>query len=115
MKQPLRLSPIDSYRLMLLIKCPYCEQQRPEVEFAYAGEAHIERPTDSSAQSDEEWVSFLFLRSNTRGTHFERWYHVHGCARYFNAVRDTVSDKFILTYPAGKPQPTESEIKEATQ
>ena len=98
---------------MLLIRCPYCEQDRPEIEFSYAGEAHINRPLDPSALSDAEWESFLFLRSNTRGTHFERWYHIHGCARYFNAVRDTVSDKFIMTYPAGQSRPTESEIKAA--
>ena len=29
---------------MLLIHCPYCEQDLPELEFAYAGEAHIARP-----------------------------------------------------------------------
>ena len=63
--------------------------------------------------SDEEWEAYLFLRSNPRGTHFERWIHIHGCARYFNAVRDTVSDKFILTYAAGQPRPTAQEIEDA--
>jgi len=96
---------------MILIRCPYCEQELPEIEFSYAGEAHIERPADPSALSDTEWEEFLFLRTNTRGTHFERWYHIHGCARYFNAVRNTVSDKFIMTYVAGKPRPTENELK----
>ncbi len=98
---------------MLLIRCPYCQQDRAEVEFAYAGEAHIDRPSDPSALSDAEWESFLFLRSNPRGTHFERWVHIHGCARYFNAVRDTVSDRFLMTYEAGKPRPTKREIEEA--
>ncbi len=98
---------------MLLIRCPYCEQDRAELEFAYAGEAHIERPGDPSALSDAEWESFLYLRSNPRGMHFERWYHIHGCARYFNAVRDTVSDKFVMTYKAGKPRPGKLEIEDA--
>ena len=98
---------------MLLIRCPYCEQDRAEVEFSYAGEAHIVRPVDPSALSDAEWESFLFLRTNARGTHFERWYHIHGCGRYFNAVRDTVSDTFVMTYQAGKPRPTERQIAEA--
>ena len=31
---------------MLLIRCPYCETERPEIEFRYAGEAHIARPAD---------------------------------------------------------------------
>ena len=97
---------------MLLIKCPYCQQERAEVEFSYAGEAHVARPRDPSAASDEEWEAYLFLRANPRGTHFERWYHIHGCGRYFNAVRDTVSDKFILTYRAGRPRPSAKEIGE---
>ena len=27
-------------------------------------------------------------------------------ARFFNAVRDTVTDKFIMTYKAGEPKPS---------
>ena len=34
----------------------------------------------------------------------ERWRHIHGCGRFFNAVRDTVSDKFEVTYKAGEPR-----------
>ena len=70
---------------MLLIHCPYCEQDLPELEFAYAGEAHIARPADPSKLSDEEWRDFLFIRSNPKGVHFERWRHLNGCARFFNA------------------------------
>jgi len=96
---------------MFLIECPYCQEARPEVEFRYAGEAHIARPEDPAALSDEEWAKFLFIRSNARGRHFERWVHVHGCARFFNAVRDTVTDKFIMTYKAGAPRPSRDEIE----
>lgn len=98
---------------MLLIRCPYCEAERPELEFAYAGEAHIARPADPSAMSDEQWKNHLFVRSNTRGRHFERWRHMHGCGRFFNAVRDTVSDKFVMTYKAGLARPAEVAIKDA--
>lgn len=90
---------------MLLIRCPYCHADRPEVEFAYAGEAHIARPADPSELDDEAWRDHLYVRSNPRGLHFERWRHIHGCARFFNAVRDTVSDKFVTTYEAGQPRP----------
>jgi hypothetical protein len=31
---------------MLLIRCPYCEEERPELEFRHAGEAHIVRPAN---------------------------------------------------------------------
>jgi sarcosine oxidase, subunit delta len=87
---------------MLLIHCPYCDEKRAEIEFAYAGEAHIERPADPSTQSNAEWEAYLFIRRNPRGRHHERWRHVHGCGRFFNAVRDTVTDKFETTYKAGE-------------
>lgn len=89
---------------MILIRCPYCEETLPELEFAYAGEAHIARPADPSALSDQEWARYLFIRANPKGRHHERWRHVHGCGRFFNAVRDTVSDKFEVTYKAGEPR-----------
>ncbi len=90
---------------MLLIHCPYCDETLPEPEFAYAGEAHIVRPADPSALSDKEWHDFLFVRSNPRGEHAERWRHIHGCGRFFNALRETVSDRFLATYKAGEPRP----------
>ncbi|MBE7183279.1 MAG: sarcosine oxidase subunit delta [Methylobacterium mesophilicum] len=96
---------------MLLIRCPYCEAERPEVEFVYAGEAHISRPQLPSTFSDEGWRDHLFIRTNPRGLHYERWRHMHGCGRFFNAARDTVSDKFALTYKAGEPRPSESELR----
>jgi sarcosine oxidase subunit delta len=95
---------------MLLIRCPYCEVERPELEFIYAGEAHIARAADPSKLTDEEWKDHLYIRSNPRGIHYERWRH-YGCGRFFNAVRDTVSDKFALTYKAGLPRPAETEFE----
>ena len=90
---------------MLLIRCPYCEEERPELEFRHAGEAHLVRPSNMSEMSDEDVEALLFIRQNPRGRVFERWRHVHGCARFFNAVRDTVTDKFVMTYKAGEKKP----------
>ncbi len=90
---------------MLLIHCPYCDAERPEVEFAYGGQAHIARPQDPSTFTDEQWRDHLFVRTNPRGIHAERWRHIHGGGRFFNAVRDTVTDKFVFTYKAGQPRP----------
>jgi sarcosine oxidase subunit delta len=90
---------------MLLIRCPYCEEDRPELEFRHAGQAHLVRPSNMDAMSDEEFEGFFFIRQNPKGLVFERWRHVHGCARFFNAVRDTVSDRFVTTYKAGEPKP----------
>jgi sarcosine oxidase subunit delta len=89
---------------MLLIKCPYCEEERSELEFRAAGEAHIARPENIADITDEEFADYFFLRDNPKGLIFERWRHMHGCGRFFNAVRDTVSDKIHLTYKAGGPK-----------
>ena len=85
---------------MLLIPCPHCGV-RPENEFRYSGEAHIARPLDPATLDDAAWADFLYMRRNPKGRHFERWRHVHGCGRFFNCIRDTVTDRIERTYPAG--------------
>ena len=90
---------------MLLIDCPYCGMARPEIEFAYGGEAHVARPPDASTLSDAEWADFLYFRSNPKGVLAERWRHTHGCGRFFNCLRDTLSDRILTTYKAGEPRP----------
>jgi len=100
---------------MLLIHCPYCEEERPELEFRGAGDAHILRPTNIADISDEEFEAFFFLRDNVKGLIYERWRHIHGCGRFFNAARDTVSDKFVTTYKAGLPRPDLSPAPAATE
>jgi len=89
---------------VILIHCPYCGEDRPELEFVYGGEAHIARPLDPSALDDKDWEQYLYIRTNARGRHHERWRHVHGCGRFFNAVRNTVTDVFEITYKAGEPR-----------
>ena len=90
---------------MLLIHCPYCGEERSELEFRHAGQAHVVRASNLTALSDEEFAGFLYIRDNPKGVVFERWRHIHGCGRFFNASRDTVSDKFIAVYKADEPQP----------
>ena len=89
---------------MLLIPCPFCGE-REETEFRCGGEAHIARPGQPSSLSDDRWADFLFTRSNPKGLHFERWCHAHGCGRWFNLARDTVSDRIIEVYRMGEPRP----------
>lgn len=89
---------------MLLITCPYCGR-RPELEFSYAGEAHIDRPMRPADLNDEDWTTYLYTRSNPKGAHAERWRHLHGCGRFFNAIRDTRSDVFLATYKVGEQAP----------
>jgi len=90
---------------MLLIECPWCGV-RPENEFRYGGEAHIARPADPASMADAAWTDFLYMRSNPKGRHAERWRHIHGCGRFFNCVRDTVSDRLLATYRPGEPPPS---------
>ena len=89
---------------MLLIPCPYCGP-RPEIEFRCGGQSHITRPADPVAASDEAWAAFLYERANPKGLHAERWLHIHGCQRWFNALRDTASDQISATYRMGTPRP----------
>ena len=90
---------------MLLVNCPYCGP-RPELEFHCGGQAHIERPPQPSALTDEQWAKFLFYRDNQKGAHAERWRHLHGCGQWFNALRNTVTDTFVCTYFMGQKRPT---------
>lgn len=89
---------------MLLIECPWCGH-RDQTEFSAHGEAHIARPLDTASLTDEQWGDYVFFRKNPKGLHYERWLHVYGCRRWFNAARDTVSDQIFATYRPDEPAP----------
>jgi sarcosine oxidase, subunit delta len=103
MKRPLRLWRTRA-GAMLLIKCPYCGE-RPELEFSYGGQAHLARPANPSELSDQDWAEYLYMRRNRKGVHAERWRHLQGCARFFNALRDTTTDQILATYRVGETPP----------
>ncbi len=90
---------------MLLIPCPYCGN-RPEIEFAYGGQAHLVRPPRPAELDDQAWTDFLYMRTNTKGPYAERWRHARGCGRFFNVVRDTATDRILASYRTGEPRPT---------
>lgn len=87
---------------MMRIACPNCGL-RDEREFAYGGEAHIDRPELDC--DDEAWEEYLFLRANPKGEHAERWVHVHGCGVWFNLIRHTVTHEVIAVYMMGVARP----------
>ena len=87
---------------MLQIHCPFCGP-RHEVEFRCAGESHIARPPLDA--SDEAWGAYLFMRSNPRGWHFERWLHAAGCRQWFNVARHTVTHEIRAVYAMTDPKP----------
>ena len=88
----------------LVIKSQNCGE-RDQTEFSCHGEAHIARPENPETLTDEEWGEYLFIRSNKKGIHYERWTHDHGCRRWFNVMRDTVSDEILATYKMGEEKP----------
>jgi sarcosine oxidase, subunit delta len=96
---------------MLIIRCPNCGP-RPELEFRYGGEAHVPRPAATEPLDDVAVADRLYMRSNPKGLHFERWRHAHGCGKFFNAVRDTVSDFFVTTYRIGESKPDLADLQE---
>jgi len=83
---------------MLRILCPYCGT-RDEPEFIFGGPSDIARPKPDA--NDAAWTSYLFNRKNPAGTHLERWLHLHGCGRWFNVARDTVTHEILQTFPVG--------------
>src|SRR5271165_943490 len=100
---------------MLLIPCPYCCMERPELEFRNCGEAHVARPPDPASVSDAEWAEYLYFRQNPKGVIAERWRHIFGCGRFFNCLRDTVSDRILAVYKAGEQRPevaSEASVRE---
>ena len=83
---------------MLLIPCPWCGP-RNDAEFLGGGEAHVQRPVGSV--DDEAWGGYLYFRRNAKGVQCERWFHVYGCRRWFNVVRDTSTHEILRVYPMG--------------
>ena len=92
---------------MLLIKCPWCGE-REEMEFSDGGQAHVAYPKDPHAASDDEWAQYLFMRDNPKGLFLERWVHSHGCRRWFNVARHTVTHEISAVYKPGEPPPKHS-------
>ena len=80
---------------MLLVPCPWCGE-RDETEFSYGGQAEVAYPRDPSALTDEQWAQFLFVRDNPKGAFKERWVHPHGCRRWFELTRDTLTNEILV-------------------
>ena len=96
---------------MLLIDCPFAASV-PSSSFATAGK-RISRARRSRRARRQGLGPFLYGRGNPRGLHAERWRHVHGCGRFFNALRDTTTDRFTATYKIGEERPSSPEARRA--
>jgi sarcosine oxidase subunit delta len=89
---------------MLQITCPWCGT-RAETEFNCGGEGGIVRPTATETLTDAQWGDYLFMRRNRKGAHHEQWRHSSGCGRWFNALRCTVSYRFLAIWKIGDEPP----------
>ena len=95
---------------MLTLKCPNCGVQADETELSPGGEAHLTRHGPGS--DDDAFESYLFMRRNPRGPHFERWRHAMGCGKWFHAARDTATMQVFGTYSAQTTEPPQDILAE---
>ena len=98
---------------MLILTCPVCGITAEETEFHAGGEAHLTR--FGPGASDEDFETYLFMRENPRGVHFERWRHVYGCGKWFHAARCTTSLEVFGTYTAQTAAPPAELLNKITE
>jgi heterotetrameric sarcosine oxidase delta subunit len=90
---------------MLLIPCPHCGP-RDHVEFAFGGDASVQRPADGETDAwDARWESYVYSRDNPRGRHVEWWHHSAGCRRWIRVERDTLTHQVTASADAAAPAP----------
>lgn len=72
------------------IPCPFCGE-RDVSEFAYLGDATVDRPAPDTSDAPVRFFEAVYLRDNPRGPHHELWYHASGCRGWLRVERDTAS------------------------
>jgi len=83
---------------LILIHCPHCGPRNSN-EFVHCGERH-DRPEDENV-GRAKWRAYLYLRHNVAGWTTETWFHRFGCARFFVAERNTITNEVRATRPPG--------------
>jgi sarcosine oxidase subunit delta len=74
---------------MIVLRCPYCQEERAEEELTCGGEWGVERPPDKA--SDAQWTEYLYMRTNRKGLQHELWCCSAGCGQWFKVARHTVT------------------------
>jgi heterotetrameric sarcosine oxidase delta subunit len=82
--------------MSFVLSCPHCGP-REVGDFAYGGEVLV-RP--SGEPSRRELYRYVYFRRNVSGVQREWWYHRSGCGAWFQAERDTRTNKVRWTGPA---------------
>lgn len=80
---------------MLILTCPNCGERNVS-EFRF-GDEYAPRPFDPTAETDDAWADYLYMRENKMGVQTEWWYHQAGCGLWFLALRDTKTNQVRRT------------------
>jgi heterotetrameric sarcosine oxidase delta subunit len=83
------------------INCPHCGE-RDVREFAYLGDASVQRPDPQAPDALERFTSYVYFRDNPAGPHCELWYH-GACQAWLVVTRDTRSHE-VFGVKSLKPQ-----------
>ena len=83
---------------MLLIPCPYCGDAPGDRVPLWRRGAYRAAGRSGRARLTRSGRSISTCAAIRKALHAERWRHMHGCGRFFNALRDTVSDRILATY-----------------
>lgn len=83
------------------ISCPHCGD-RDVREFSYLGDATVQRPDPDKQTND--FVDYVFIRSNPAGLHKEHWYHASGCQKWLVVTRDTRTHQIFNVEFALRPE-----------
>ncbi len=73
-------------------------------EFGFGGE-RLSRPPSPESLSALEWWHYVYDRKNIDGVHTEWWYHRQGCAQWFHAERDTMTNRLERTWAPDHDEP----------
>lgn len=79
--------------MSFLLACPLCGP-RDVYEFRFGGEVQ-QRPAPGSDQ--HTWGEYLYMRTNVSGIERAWWFHRVGCRRWFQAERDTRTNRVLRT------------------
>ena len=90
---------------MLLIPCPYCGDAAGDRVPLWRRGAYRAAARARRARATRHGPTSSTCAPTRRGVHAERWRHIHGCGRFFNCVRDTVSDRILATYRSASRSP----------
>ena len=80
--------------MAFLLTCPNCGERNVH-EFRFGGELSA-RPAPDATQ--DEWTRYFYSRGNVAGVQREWWNHRFGCRKWFQALRDTVTNRVQETF-----------------